>query len=764
MLKRIEVVKGIGLLHDAKGGAPHELHKATFVYAENGRGKSTFTSVLRACSTGDAASVLERRTVDGTNQPEVRLQFENGVKVNFTNDAWQASRPEILVFDADFVEQNVYSGAQVSPDQRRGLLEFALGAQAVVARRNVDAAVESARVATVTLDGIEGKLSGFHRGVSLADFAVIEPILDADQQIEGLQKRISAAQRNITLQRMTTPSAVAEPVVNLEEIFSIFETTLKDIEIEAEQTVRIHTDKHGGAAAESWISHGLALESDNSCPYCGQSLQGNELVRAYRTYFNVAYNQLKQRVSEITRRIDLSFSEQIIEQFGASVGTTQAIMDGWSEHVELSKLIFNKEDARIPLNKLREMLLGLALRKEQTPLEVVGTPEDKAIAIALWQSVLMGMKTCNQAIAIATFEVNKFKAKLASENIQQMQQQIAGLQLAQKRHHVDAVSLISQWSEAKINKGKAEKEKITQREILDALMNATLDRYQVEINKLLQSFGADFEIVQLTSNYYGGQARTDYGLRIRGKNVQLTGGSPSFGTALSEGDKRTLAFAFFVASLFTDSDIESRIVVIDDPMCSLDRNRRQQTIYVLRKLRNSAQQLLVLAHDPYFLRDLRDDFVRNNDQQPVQIIKLGRVQGNYTDFSRFDLDQECETAYYYHHRILGDFVDGSYTGDSRAVAKAIRLMLEGYLHRRFPRRIKRGVVFGEIVQQIKTAQAPNPLTHIQHLTVELNDINGYAGQFHHDVNGTAADTVPVGDAELKSWAQRALNVVFTNAI
>jgi hypothetical protein len=37
--------------------------------------------------------------------------------------------PDIVVFDSEFVEHNVYSGFEVRSEQRQALLEFALGDQ-----------------------------------------------------------------------------------------------------------------------------------------------------------------------------------------------------------------------------------------------------------------------------------------------------------------------------------------------------------------------------------------------------------------------------------------------------------------------------------------------------------------------------------------------------------------------------------------------------------------------------------------------------------
>src|ERR1035437_4421652 len=73
MLERFEQVQGVGLLHDANG-KPFKWQKATLIYADNGRGKSTLASILRSVTTGDASLIAARSTVDGTLPPSVVLQ------------------------------------------------------------------------------------------------------------------------------------------------------------------------------------------------------------------------------------------------------------------------------------------------------------------------------------------------------------------------------------------------------------------------------------------------------------------------------------------------------------------------------------------------------------------------------------------------------------------------------------------------------------------------------------------------------------------
>lgn len=758
MLKRIQRIKGIGLLHDANGGA-HAFEKATLIYSENGRGKSTVASVLRSCSSGDPTLIFSRKTIDGTNAPEVRLQFDNGVQVLFSAGAWSTPRPELVVFDADFVEKNVYSGAEVRADQRQGLLEFALGRQAVNARKAVDEATQKVHAATQAIGAIERALDLHRKGTPLPHFVALRPVQDVDQQIEMLQKRSTAAASNAILQNKLIPTKASEPTLDLELFFSVLGKTLVDVEADAERKVHEHMSRHGGTGFEDWLSHGRNYENELDCPYCGQVLHDQSLIKAYRTYFNKAYAELKQQVATLAREMDASVADVVIDQFFSGLERSQIVADAWSEHITPTQFVFDKAEALQTLQQLRANLSALAKSKQDSPLEVVGTEEDKSVARKLWDKVQQQMQASNVLIASSIANINAFKVRLAAENVQHLQQQMAGLELVKKRFEPGVAQLVDQWTAAQTEKANQERAKTAARVALDTLMAQVLSQYQVRINTLLGNFGASFEIADMGFNYYGATPRTEYGLRLRGRNVQLSGGMPSFATALSEGDRRTLAFAFFIASVEAMSSLATAVVVVDDPMCSLDRNRRGHTRRVLQNLATRCEQIIVLGHDVYFLRDLRDDLVPRSGGPFPKVVKLGRVQNGYTDFEALDIDRECEATYYRNHRLVAEFVEGNGSTEARSVAKAIRPMLEGYLYRRFPRRVRRGLLFGEIVNQARLAQSPDPLAHLQPLVPELDEVNGYAGQFHHDTNGTSADTVDVVDAELLVFAKRALNIV-----
>ena len=753
MLERIHRIKGIGLLHDADGRA-HGLQKASFIYADNGRGKSTLASLFRSCSTNKPELLLNRRTIDGNNDQEAILQFSNGQRSTFQNGSWDLERPELLVFDADFVEQNVYAGGQVTADHRKNLLQFALGESAVVAQQEYDLADNNAKTTANLVRETTNQLDVLHRGLTQIQFQRIAEVVDADDQISTLNGKIVEAQNIGLIQAKALPQQLVLPTLNVDDIFNILGTSLENIDLAAEQKVKEHLNIHNKNRLEKWISDGHAYGDEDHCLYCNQPLDGIELIQAYRSYFNQDYNQLKSNVSRLTGLINSNCSNVMIDRLKSRFETASAVIDGWQEHIEVIPPTFDENAARAALSNIKTLFDALKESKEVNLLDAVSSEENRSEVARNWQEVLDIVVACNDSISNAMAVITDYKNNLAALSIENLQHQIRDLEWAKTRYRQDVIDLFSQLALEKIQDVAAKTEKQTKKDALNQLMQATLESYKDRINELLRGFGAQFLIPNIDFNYRGG-LRSDYALQMRGANIALNGGVPDFKTSLSEGDKRTLAFAFFIASAESDPDLANKIIVIDDPMCSLDLNRKQQTRTVLKRLHDSCEQIIVLAHDVHFLRNLRDDVLRTGNPNDIKCLKLKSVINRYSDFDVINLDQECESAYFKSHRMLDEYMVGN-AQSSMEIARSIRPMLEGYLHRRFPNLINGGLLFGQVIDLIGNAQQPSPLINAQNIT---NEINRYAGQFHHDTN-PAADQVQITDGELLSFVERSLAVVY----
>lgn len=768
MIQKILRIKNVGLFLDATPQGDVDFSQVVNIYSENGRGKSTLAAILRACGDRDVGRINARKTIDSAGSIDISILVEAGGQTGeaaFNHNAWSGPKPSLIVFDSEFVDQNVYSGFEVRPEQRERLLEFALGDQAVQLKQKVERLTEDIAKQTTRRSQAERTLTGFAVPYSLPDFIALQQIPDAGKQIDALNARIEAARSSGQLNARQDPVPLSTVVFEVNSAFATLGKQLENVEQAAEDIFRAHLAKHGKPGLEDWISRGQGYLNLNECPFCGQSLHDVELIRAYRSYFNVAYSQLKQEISILEGRVARELSDNKIDALAGAAATNAARIQAWRDRLTLDAPILKTDQLFGALTQVRACLLALISAKHRAPLEPIGSSSDK-------QTVADGLGTINQVVDTYNSEINlsinairEFKKNLATEDTTALQTAIKKLEAAAKRQLPQVVAAVTEYQAADAQRKSLESEKSQTRQQLDTLMNSTLKDYQIGINTLLQKFDAGFSIEQLKPNYAGGNPRSEYVLTLRKRPVALgsradTATRPCFATVLSDADKRTLAFAFFIAKLKTDSGLSGKIVILDDPVSSLDRNRRYVTKGLLCDLATQCRQLIVLSHDAHFIRELHDKLGRLKPTPIVPSLHMIKgVQAGYSAFSACDLEELCSSDYYRHYKMLGDYVEGSASTSSRDVAKAIRPTLEGYYHRRFPRRIPRGTLLNQIIGLVRQAAPPDPLANLGPIIGQLAQIHDYASQVLHDTDSTLEIGAP-NEAELRNFAKQALDLIY----
>lgn len=768
MLKKIIKLQGIGLFANGVP-APANFDRVTLLYAENGRGKSTLAMLLRACSLGDTQSILAKKTLDAAIPPEATFLFDlagKNMPVEFLNGTWNRSLPQIAVFDAEFVEQNVYSGQEVRPEQRQALLEFALGDAAVALQRQIADLTGQIRDATNKRRDAEQRIAAVAQQMPTTQFIGLAPVPDASVQMDALRKRIDSAKNATTLISRQAPALLVAPPFDVDGFFAALAKKLDDIERNAESIVREHFAKHAAPAGiEAWISGGQPFVEADGCPFCGQSLNGLSLIEAYKSYFNDAYSSLKQQVAALPQQAATGLADARIEALTGQVDTNAARIAAWMDRLDLAVPAWPSEQLIALIAGARDVASRLAAAKQGQPLEAIGDAADRSAVAAPLAEMATLIDDYNREVRATIGIIDAFKKKLDTEDVAALEAQIHSLRIAIARQHSDAIQAVADYQAADGERATLDGKKTNVRAQLDQLMTTTLTQYQVQINDRLKKFGAGFVIEQMRPNYQGtGHPRTDYGLRLRENSVPLgsrKGAGAHFASTLSEGDKRTLAFAFFLARVEADpAALQGQILVIDDPVASLDRNRRAQTVELLSQLAAKSAQIIVLSHDAFFTRDLRDMLAKNQPPIIPRIATVARVAKDYSAFAVCDIDDLCASDYYRHHRQLSEYVSGAYQGHIRDVAKAIRLFLEGFYHRRFPGLLPVRSTFGNVILKITQAAPGTPISHLKPRVPEMLALNNYASRFHHDTNPGNADTEPVTDGELKPYVDRALDLVY----
>ncbi|MBI2165136.1 MAG: AAA family ATPase [Chloroflexi bacterium] len=768
MLTKIIRIRNVGLLADATVNGVVELSRVTLIYGENGRGKSTLASIMRSCSLGDAQRIMAHKTIDSAGPPEVNLLVNDG-KANsnaeFADGAWTGTRPDIVVFDSEFCDDNVYSGFEVRTDQKQSLLSFALGEQTVQLKHKLDQITKEIDDQTKSRSQAESALKIAATPFTVAQYAVSKKPADSKNQMALLEGRREAVRNAADLSNRRDPAVLLLLELPLEKAFGLLRKTSADVEKAAEKIVRDHLRSHKHASLEEWISNGQKYATAETCPFCGTSLKGIELIRAYQKFFNVAYQQLKAEVSAIAFQLEETLAEANFQILLVTADTNTALVDAWKTQLGLTPPVLPKDQVLESAETLRTQLARMASRKKEAFLEVVGSEEEYRTAERNLAAFNQRISAYNSSLAGLLEKITAYKKKLANESLASLQQEIEQLKALERLDNPNVSAALAKYNAAGSEKLRLEAEKLKAREQIDTQMQTTLTQYQSSINVLLKSFGAQFSIEQLKPTYVGsGEPRTDYGLNVRLKSVRLGARAdklvrPSFANTLSEGDKRTLAFSFFMARILADNNLAKRIIVLDDPVASLDRSRRLESVRQIAALSERCRQLIVLSHDPYFVRDLKEQIGLIKPPMPTAAMwMIARGTAEYSVFADCPIDEICESDYYRNYRLVDEYVTSGAL-DERTVATALRPLLEGYYHRKFPRLIPRNLTLGQIIGFFERAPAAIPLPHSASVIKELKEVNEYAGKFHHDTK-LQADTIPIVDAELTGFAKRVLNLIY----
>ncbi|MEQ1718957.1 MAG: AAA family ATPase [Hyphomicrobium sp.] len=747
-LKKITKIKGLGRFRNAsvKGG---EYGRLTVFYAGNGHGKTTLCAVLRSLQCNDPNHILERKTLGGTDTPDIQLLLDQG-PARFNTGTWSLTSPDIHIFDGHFVLENVHTGTEVDTEQRRNFYRVVIGPQGVALALNLDA-LDAAATRTQTDLTAQRKLIEQHvpKGITLEQFIPLALPPDADQQLSNLQSRLKAANDAVAIAGRLLPNLPQLPILptGLEDVL---EATISGMSADAMRRLQSQIQKHSMEQhGERWIAFGLDHMKDNDCPFCGQSIAANPLIAAYAGYFSEAYKNHKQAITDLRAKIDTEFSEARIVKFAEAFRALEREVEYWKNYVAINlKLPAALATVETSLATLRAATLARIDAKILAPLEPIPPDHAYTAARVAWDEI-------RRDIVEATHHWNTesvpliatVKAAAASADKTAIEREIAQLTTSKIRHGGLVTPLVVEYNRLSTEKDKLTAERAQQKKALDAYDETILKDYETSINRYLTLFGAGFKLIGAKKNYVGKAPQSIYGLQFGTATLDVAAkpqpGKPSFRTTMSAGDKSTLALTFFLAQLDHDPDLSNKLVVFDDPFTSLDDYRREVTAKTIVRCASRAAQVLVMSHDKHFLKTIQD---RMPTGKPETFqLSLSR---NNSSIEPWDLDREVKEGYLQDHMRLQEF-DQGVTNDAQAMRTLMRPLLEKYIRYRFPNQIPDGEWLGDMIAIVRTG-TDHPLKDV---LADLEDINDYTAPFHHDPNS------PFNAGEVATYVRRTLDIV-----
>jgi len=755
MIEKFVSIKSVGRFRDCKAAGDVGFRKVTLIYAGNGRGKTTLCAILRSLQSGQPEPIAERKTLGAKDAAYVQIRLD-GSTVSFSNNAWTSTCPGIAIFDSVFVHENVYGGDYVESEHRKKLYRVIIGEQGVVLARRVDELDSEIRDANKQISEDKAILERqVPEGLVLEDFLRLRLGDDLDGKIRQKSKEIESLERAHEIAEKETLSRIPVPTFP-DKLEILLTKSLPDISAEAEARVKDHVAQCMDQRGESWLGQGLEYVRDDRCPFCGQGISANMLLADYRAYFKAGYKALTSEILEMERLVKTALQGEVILNIHKVIAGNQALADFWRQFVPIDFPGISFEKTQTSLNRIAASSHSLLGRKLATPFEPISPDADFASALSDFSDLTNAINSYNSGIEACNKQIAAQKLLAEKGDLTVARREFLLLTATKRRFEPEVKDACGKYEKSINAKSKLDADKATAKNLLDKYCVDILAKYQQSINDFLDLFDAGFRITNTKHQYTGGTPRSQYQIVINEKPIDLGDsktlpGTPCFRTALSSGDRSALALAFFLASLKHDPRIAEKIVVFDDPISSLDCFRRTCTQQLIRRQSSIARQVIVLSHDPFFLKLLWDGYVGSE----VKTLQLTR-KGDNTVLAEWDVEAETQSEYIKdYNRLLKFYDEGS--GNKIDVARSMRPFLEGKLRVEYPGQFAENEWLGDFTIKIRNAGASSPLSHAKADVAEIEDIKDYSKKYHHDQN-SRADNEPIGDTELRGYVKRTLKL------
>ena len=636
-IERISKIKNHRIFHEfAWGDSLPDFGEKNLFYGWNGTGKSTLSNLFRSIekrspiSEGEIEFVIFGKKVDGANLSTIQ------------------ELPQVRVFNKDFVADNVFtSHGAVAPIFFLG--EESIEKQNQVEKLNADLvhAKNERREKEIEKQRSERALDDYKK--DRAKF--IKDLLSSsggNNSYNNYDKRLyqgkcdellelsDAEQKTKILDELALNAQKKKKDASQLEKLAVVDFNYPDIHRLTDQVVTLLRKTVISSVIEAlknneelaiWVKDGLEKhkkDRSKDCLFCGQSLPDGR-IQELEGHFNDEYNAFIEEIERQTTNVKSAIN--ILST--CTLPNRLEIYDHLKNEYDVKFQDFSKERDRI--DKYLNSLLAALKDKVQKPFQSIERGFD---IVGSNTNVISDL---NAVIRKHNQETDDFQSAISAARTAIEESLVAQslMEYQQKKDDVDAAAAAIQT-------------------VSDKIIALGTEIHKIEKDIKEHCRPAD-ELNNDICSYLG---RNELTFEIQGKGYQICrNGRPA--TDLSEGEKTAIAFLYFLKSLGDKSfSLEDGIVVIDDPVSSLDSNALFHAFGFMKDRTKDAGQLFILTHSHPFFRQVKNWFnhLKNKKKQGVNA-RPGRfymLTNNANDGNRSSsitkldsLLHEYESEYHY---------------------------------------------------------------------------------------------------------------------
>ncbi|GAA7033494.1 AAA family ATPase [Helicobacter pylori] len=386
---------------------------------------------------------------------------------------------------------------------------------------------------------------------------------------------------------------------------------------------------------EDWVAQGREyLSKDgNACPFCQQKTITEEFKKQLESYFDTSYQKSTDTIKKMKENYK-NETDEVLERLDEIVKTEQDNLQT-KLNTEIFKRIIETLRSKINGNwqkmrdKSKEMSRSFKLESTKNEIEKIGELIDTANQqIANHNEMMKDIENQKEICVERTwkFLVNEFKS-----DIQEYNKKHCGLEKGIKKFENEINENEKKIKELNNEIRELEKTMVSIKPIVN------------EINALLKGYGF--------TNFSLACTEDEKSYRIQREDGQLVG------ETLSEGEVTFITFLYYYyltkGSLKENDILKNKVLVIDDPISSLDSNILFIVSVLVKDLMKEAmkektniKQVIILTHNTYFYKEITYDLKHYQGKYSFWIIRKDNNVSKIEDYKENPIKNSYELLWH----------------------------------------------------------------------------------------------------------------------
>ncbi len=621
MIRKINKINNLGRFENFEGTS--EFGKNTILFGFNGAGKSTLSDIFYSLTKDDTEEYLTRRRTlnredeSGEKNITIELTGENGELYRFENDKWTSKPEKIYVFNEKYVEDHVFVSSQVEGDTA----PIGIGTEGAGLMRKKSLLVHSNQELYREINEEISQL--LEANIKIKDFThpkinARTNILKRFEKIVGFNLYALADKEKIKekLHNNERYSREIQIIENCREKYNRIKNVekisvrlvlkkMKYIPRVSSKQIAEFLEKTLTTTDIKWAVRGYKNQKNKSvCPMCGQSISDKQAIAFFDKLGKYVSQNKDDNLNEYSKELNVIATKLESLNIGEKIDIFVEIVNELNDN----NLLLKRETDRLQKGlawtlektEIINNLVKKIYEKAENPYMDISFLNEEDDAIKLLNAVINNIITLGDIIdCIQERSETKNQKTINREEtgkIYELSYGAAGV------YRGIAESIKSKASKYIKNNNKINALNV---EINDCYNQSRL----IQVNDFLLNLNTHLKIEVRDNQYY-----------IKLKDFKAKKHEDKE-TITSEGENRAIAFAYFLAEVSNDENAnDERIIVVDDPISSMDLSRKSIISHKISEMMNDDNcQMILMTHDIGFVERVKSYLSRKTTCELLEI-------------------------------------------------------------------------------------------------------------------------------------------------